>query len=116
MIFEVASYRASLLGVDGQRILNLRLETRVTKGFVCADNEAVAAKRIGLVQINDVTGCEYSLRESFARNYFPRGAATAQVMVELLTRGHWPNQSGTTVVYVISLITEMADGQLAKAE
>lgn len=114
MIFEVASYRASLLGVDGHRVLNLRLETRVTKGFVCADNEALVAKKIGLIHFSDVTGCEDSLRESFARHYFPRGVAAAQVMLELLTQGHWPNQSGTTLVYVISQIVELAEGQLAK--
>ena len=115
MIFEVISYRGKLLGEAGNRIINVLLETFVSKGFVTADDEATAAGRVGLVQVQ-VSDCESSLQEWFSRYYFAKGTSADEVMADLQKMSGWLNPSDGVLVYVISRIAELAEGRFAKAK
>lgn len=113
MIFEIITYQAKLLGEVGERIVDIDLRTRVLKGFVLADNEPVAAQKVGLIKL-PFADCEESLREWSGRYYFPRGTQEAAVMADWQKGGQRLFERGSASVFVISRVDEIAPDHFAR--
>lgn len=113
MIFEVASYRAKLLGAAGQRIVELLTETRVSNGYVSAAGEAEAASEVGLVKLN-AGNCEPGLQESFSCCYFAEGTTAAEAMEMLARERGWRLDPSAGRVFSITAIKEIGHKWLAK--
>lgn len=113
MIFEILSFQATLLGEEGKRIVNIDLGTRICKGFVSADNEVLAARKVGLVKV-DFPECEESLREWADRYWFPRGTRAKSVLAIWQKTGKRPFERGGVFVFVVSAVAEIAADHFAK--